>query len=102
GPFALGERNDVVVESGNLDLAPIVDQGREHLDKCVGRIRNPAAKGAGVQILLGAFQTELVVGDAPQAVGNGRLPGGELAGVANDDDVAGQPLAIGLDERVEI
>ena len=65
-------------------------------------IRHRAAKDAGVQILAGAGQTQLEIGDAFQAIGDRRLAGGELAGVANDDDVASQPLVILVDERVEI
>ena len=88
-----GERLDVVVKAGNLHLPALVDQRRQHRAQRVGRIGHRAAERAGVQVLLGAGQPQLEIGDAAQAVGDRRLAGGELRRVADDDAVAGQPLA---------
>ena len=52
--------------------------------------------------MLRAGEPQFVIGDAAQAVGDRRLAGGELAGVADDDHVAGQLFLVARDERIEI
>ena len=47
-----------------------------------------------MQIAVGAADVKLVIGDAPQPVGDGRHAGGELAAVAHHDAVARQPVGV--------
>ncbi len=42
----------------------------------------------------GPVTCKLVIGDAPQAVSDGRHAGGKLAAVANHDAIAGQPVGV--------
>jgi hypothetical protein len=62
----------------------------------------PAAEDARVEVLLRAEQFQFKVGDAPQAVGDRRHAGGELARIADDDAVAGELLGILLEKRLQV
>ena len=55
-----------------------------------------------MQVLLRPDQPQLEAGDAPQAVSDGRLARGKLRRVADHHHVAGQPLAIGGQKRLQI
>ena len=92
--LAVRKRHDVVVEAGNGDAPFAIDQPGQDLRQGVGRIGDRAAERAGVQIAVGAADVKLVVGDAPQAVGDGRHAGGELAAVADHHAIAGQPVGM--------
>ena len=93
-PLAVRKRHHVVVEAGDRHAALLVDQARQDGAQGVGRIGHRAAERAGVEVAVRAGHAKLEVGQAAQAVVDGRDAGGELVAVANHHAVAGQPVGV--------
>ncbi len=77
------ERQNVVVESGNLHPLLVVVQFGHKASQHVARIGNRAAKDAAVQIAIRAVEHDLARENAAETVSNRGSAGGVLAGVAD-------------------
>ena len=68
----VGQLADLVVEAGDGDPPVGIGQAGQHADQHVGRVLAAVAVAAGVDVLGRAGDLQLPVGDAAQAVGDGR------------------------------
>ena len=91
-----GEVDDVIVEARDGDVAVLVDQGVDHLAEGVDRVHDRAAVVTGVDILVRSRDADLHVLHAAHAGVDGRNLVGDHRGVGNENQVAGEFLAVGL------
>ena len=75
---------------------------RDHLREDERRVGDGAAKGSGMQIGVAAFQLDLAVHEAAQAVTDRRHAAGEHRRVGDHDDVGFERVLVRDDEVVEV
>ena len=100
--LAVGEFGDAVVEAGDRHPRVLVVQGGDQAGDLGGRVRYGAAEGAGVDVLVGAVQLDLALGEAAHAGAHGGGVLGPHAGVGDDHGVGGEPVGVLLDEGAEV
>ena len=116
--FLVGEVTDLVVEAGDGHPAVGVGQLRQHPDEDVGRIVDATAVLPGVHVVPRAVHPHLPVGNAPQAIADGRRPmivervavthhahvGPQKVGVIVDEllDRLGADLLVSLEEEAKV
>ena len=93
-----GQRHHVVIEARDLALARLSTRLAIMRASAVDRIGHRPAKRPGVQILLGAGQPQLEIGDPLEAVGDGRLARAKLRRIADDHHITGQSVPFPRDK----
>ncbi len=101
-PFPRRERLHVLVKAVDLDLEILVVQARDQTREDGDRVFHCTAENARVQIVVGPGHGDLNRAQAAQAVGERRMPRCDHRRVGDDDDVAGQAVAVGVEEWREI
>src|SRR4029079_15086890 len=71
--FLLAQWLNLVVETGDLDLPLLVDQGGQHFPQRIGGIGHCSAKRAGMKILLRTGQSQFEVSDSFQTIRDRRF-----------------------------
>jgi hypothetical protein len=100
--FPVAERTHLVVEAGQGDPTLLVVERREQRGHRVQGVGDAAAERSRVQVHRRPAQRELDAGQAPHGHhGTGQVARGH-AGVADDDDVAGEPLLAFLQQGGEV
>ncbi len=100
--FPVSEVHDTVVEAGDRHARVVVVQGGDQAGGGGGRVGHGAAEGAGVDVLLGAVQPDLALGEAAHTGAHGGGVLGPHAGVGHDHRVGGEPVRVLFDERTEV
>ncbi len=100
--FVGRERDDVVVEAGDVNAAIMIDEPGEHFAEGHGGVFHRTAEDAGVQIAGGAVNDEFEGDDAAQGIGEGGVFETRHAGVGNDDGVALEFRAMAFQEGSEV
>ena len=91
---------DVGVEAREGYVIFIVMNSGDRLAQRVCRVGNRSAKGAGMEVFVGAFVNDFNVRQAAQPVTDGGTSRREHLGVADDDAVAGEQISVVANERV--
>lgn len=101
-PFAVGEGGDAVVEAGDGHARAVVVEGCDEAGGGGGGVGYGAAEGSGVDVLVGAVEFDLAVGEAAHSGADGGGVLGPHAGVGDDHGVCGEAVPVLLDEGAEV
>ena len=96
-----GQRRHAFVKSGDGDFAILIVKCGDHRTQRLDRVARRATVKAGVQIQRRACHLHLLMHQPAQARGDGRGLVVPHIGVADEGDVTGQFILMGLEERHE-